>query len=592
MPSKIYLLPNHIANKIAAGEVIQAPSFVVKELLANAVDAQSKNIKVIIKKAGSTLIQVIDDGYGMNEVDARMCFERHATSKIKQAKDLDRIQTLGFRGEALASIAAVAQVTLTTKETQQELGTQITLSASTIHKQTPTNTPTGTNIAVKNLFFNVPARRNFLKSPNIETKHIIEEVQHIALAHPKIAISLYQDDINTYQLPSQKLPNRIIHLFGKPYQNKLLPCQTSTELIQIHGYIGTPKEAKKTRGEQFFFVNNRHIKSTYLNHAVKKAFEGLLPPNTFPFYILYITIPPHHIDVNIHPAKTEIKFQEESLIYGMVTTAVKKALATHHITPSLNLEQTENFQKLFTPQTHTTYTPISKQEKAYSLFNTPTTKETFKATDQHSLQQKQNEVVSQINKISPIQKNNINKLQLHKKYLIAQVKSGMLVINQHAAHERITYEKVLGTSKKTNNATQHLLSPIQINLQPPDIALIQNCKKEIQILGFQFTIKQPTTIIFTGLPPNTQNHNLQKLFEELLEQYKSYKQKLSIPQKEKWARSIAKRIYLNNTLLSHVEIEAIIEKLFSCQNPNYTPDGKPIWTILTLDQLEDLFTKK
>lgn len=588
MSNKIFLLPDHVANQIAAGEVAQRPSSVLKELLENAVDAKSTSIKVIIKEAGSTLIQVIDNGNGMNEIDARMCFERHATSKIKTSKDLASITTMGFRGEALASIAAVSQITLISREPEQELATQITLSGSTLEKQILTTAPVGTNISIKNLFFNIPARRNFLKSSIIENKHIIEEFQRIALAHPKIVFELYQNHTPTYQLPSQKLAHRIVHLFGKNYQTKLLPCQATTNLIQIHGYIAPPKDAKKTRGAQFFFVNNRYIKSSYLNHAVKKAFEGLLAPNTFPFYILYINLPPDHIDINVHPTKTEIKFQEEGLVYGIIKTAIKKALATYHITPSLDFEQIERYTAL------TSQKAPSQQEINYSLFKTIPTNKNSKELS--SINNKTPKLTSQLNQPLSTHKDAIhalaNKLQLHKKYIIAQVKSGMLLIDQRAAHERIAYERILDQAKKPIITTQQLLLPIHITLQPADFIFIQACKKEIQTLGFQFNIHPPNNITLTALPPEAKNQSPQKLFEELLEQYKCYDQELSIPKTEKWARSMAKRLRPNeHTTLSNLEIEAVIEQLFTCQNPNYTPDGKPIWNILTLDQLAGILNK-
>lgn len=590
MSNKIFLLPDHVANQIAAGEIAQRPSSVLKELLENAVDAKSTLIKAIIKKAGSTLIQIIDNGHGMNEIDAHMCFERHATSKIKTSKDLASIKTMGFRGEALASIAAVSQITLITKEQEQELATQIVLSGSTLKKQTLTTAPVGTNISIKNLFFNVPARRNFLKSPIIENKHIIEEFQRIALAHPKIAFELYQDQTPIYQLPSHKLAQRIVHLFGKNYQTKLLPCQATTNLIQVHGYTAPPKDAKKTRGAQLFFVNNRYIKSSYLNHAVKKAFEGLLAPNTFPFYILFIDIPPHHIDINVHPTKTEIKFQEENLVYGIIKTAIRKALATYHITPSLNFEQIEKYTAL------TSQKKASQEEINYSLFKTITTPTSKESKTLTSISSNKTKLTNQLNQPLSTNKDAIhalaNKIQLHKKYIIAQVKSGMLLIDQRAAHERIIYERILKQTKQPTTTTQQLLLPIHITLQPADFTFIQACKKEIHTLGLQFTIQPPNKITLTALPPEASNQDPQKLFEELLEQYKCYDQEPSIPETQKWARSMAKRTRPNEqAILSNLEIETLIEQLFSCQNPNYTPSGKRIWVILTLEELAHILDK-
>lgn len=587
MSIKISLLPDHIANQIAAGEVVQRPASVVKELLENAIDAKSTSIKVVIKDAGTRLIHVTDNGDGMNEIDARMCFERHATSKIKTDKDLLSIQTLGFRGEALASIAAVAQIDLTTREAGESLGTHITLSASTIQKQTPTTAPFGTTISVKNLFFNVPARRNFLKTPAIEKKHIIDEFQRIALANPQIAFHLYQNNTSIYQLPPQKTAQRIIHLFGKNYQNKLLPCQVSTDLLQIHGYIAPPKEAKKTRGQQFFFVNNRYIKNNYLHHAVKKAFEGLLPPDTFPFYVLYINLPATHIDVNVHPTKTEIKFQEETLVYGIVKTAIQRALATYHITPALDIEQTEGYNSLFHPTT------TAQQDKNYMLFKSIAAEKNIPAPPSSTSDTLQPEPIKQSDKSSSTFQEKLqlssHNLQLHNKYIIAQIKSGMLLIDQHAAEERIIYERILDQTKKTTINTQQLLLPTKITLQPGDLILLQACNKELQTLGFQYTIHPPTTLTVTGIPPEIQHQSIQMLFEELIEQFKCYKTALALPKKEKWARTMAKRMQANKSKkLLPAAVGNLIEKLFACKNPNYTPDGKRIWKILTLEKLSTL----
>ena len=344
MTDVIQLLPDSIANQIAAGEVIQRPASVVKELLENAIDAGSKNVTVLIKEAGKILVQVIDDGIGMSETDARMSFERHATSKIKTANDLFTIKTMGFRGEALASIAAVAQVELKSQPEGAELGTFLQIEGSEVKKQEPEACPEGTSIAVKNLFYNIPARRNFLKSNAVEMKHIIDEFQRVALAHPDISFSIYHNDLEIYNLKEGKLSHRIVGLFGKNYKQQLAACKEETPLLTIKGYLGKPAFAKKTRGEQFFFVNNRFIKSNYLNHAVKTAYEGLIQDDYFPFYVLFIDIDPRHIDVNVHPTKTEIKFDDERTVYGLIKAAIKQSLGFHNITPSLNFEHDTNIQ--------------------------------------------------------------------------------------------------------------------------------------------------------------------------------------------------------------------------------------------------------
>ena len=396
MSDIIRLLPDSIANQIAAGEVVQRPASVVKELIENAIDADSRAIKVVIKDAGKALIQVIDNGVGMSEVDARMSFEKHATSKIRTSEDLFNIQTMGFRGEALASIAAVAQLEMETCHKKGELGTRIVIEGAEVKTQTPVAAPQGTKISVKNLFFNVPARRNFLKSNPVETKHMIDEFQRAALARPDIVFSFYQNAQEIYQLTAAKLSHRIVHLFGDAYKKQLVPCQEATNSLKLQGYIGKPAYAKKTRGEQFFFVNQRFIKSPYLNHAVKNAFEGLLSQDVFPFYVLFIDIDPQRIDVNVHPTKTEIKFEDERMVYSILTAAIKQALAVHHVTPSIDFEQNVNFDpfaqasttiaEATTPLTsHIPWGESKLSESNYAQFKRPSTTQQSNAQDWEKL---------------------------------------------------------------------------------------------------------------------------------------------------------------------------------------------------------------
>ena len=343
MPDIIHLLSDLLANQIAAGEVVQRPASAVKEILENAIDAQATKIQVIVKDAGKSLIKVVDNGIGMSETDARMSLERHATSKIKNTEDLFAIKTMGFRGEALASIAAVSQLHITTKQADSELGTSINIEASEIKGQEPVAVDNGTSVTVKNLFYNVPARRNFLKSNPVEMRHIVEDFQRIALSHPAIAFALYQNDLETYNLPPGKLSQRIVNIFGKNYQEQLANCKEETDHIKVYGYIGKPELAKKTRGEQFFFVNNRFIKNNYLNHAVLNAYEGLIPERSYPFYVIFIEMDPGNIDVNVHPTKSEIKFDDERTVYGVVRAVVKQALGTHNLSPSLDFGSNVNF---------------------------------------------------------------------------------------------------------------------------------------------------------------------------------------------------------------------------------------------------------
>ncbi|OJW67036.1 MAG: DNA mismatch repair protein MutL [Candidatus Amoebophilus sp. 36-38] len=625
MPTNIIrLLPDALANQIAAGEVIQRPASVVKELVENAVDAHSTHIKVVIKDAGKTLIQVIDDGTGMSEVDARMSLEKHATSKISQADDLFNIRTMGFRGEALPSIAAIAQVEIETRLKEAELGTRLVIEGSKIKFQEPVATSQGTTISVKNLFFNVPARRNFLKTAPIETKHIIEEFQHIALARPDIAFSLYQNDQETYHLPITKLAHRIVHLFGEAYKKQLIPCQENTDIVQIHGYIGNPSYAKKTRGEQFFFVNNRYIKNAYLHHAIKTEFEELIPKDSFPFYVLFIDIAPERIDVNVHPTKTEIKFDDERTVYSILQATVRQALA-QHISPVLDFEQNINFDPLGLQEATKTKNSTTSTDKAYTSlkkFDTPSVnqkewEELFKRINEHSpsnstytqldpqlidLADKPPLITASITPSTIIQEaiqtpsvleqeksENIVKMQLHKTYILASVKSGLLLIDQHAAHERILYEKYLQNIKNNTGISQQLLFPHQIELNPADFALIHSYESALTALGFAIENFGKNSIILVGYPAEAAQHNPKQLLENILEQIKWNQSHLSLPTQENVVCSLAKHAAIQNgKKLTNLEMDSLVDQLFGCNNPNHTPDGKKIWTIITLEELANL----
>ena len=374
MSDIIRLLPDHLANQIAAGEVVQRPASVVKELLENSIDAGATEITLIIKESGKSLIQVVDNGKGMSITDARMCFERHATSKIQTTEDLFSIRTMGFRGEAMASIAAVAQVELKSRRAEDELGVLINIEGSEVKGQEPTSHPIGTCISVKNLFFNVPARRNFLKSNAVEMRHVVDEFHHVALAYPNVSMSLHQNDLEMYALLPSKLSKRIVNIFGRKYQDQMASCEEETDVIKVWGYVGKPESAKKTRGEQFFFTNHRYIKSSYLNHAVITAFEGLLQEGTFPFYTLFIEIDPKHIDINVHPTKTEIKFDDERTVYAIVKAAVKQALGTHNIAPAIDFSQDVNFAS-FRSEVNPSEKP-SQADRAYGQFKTLEKKQT------------------------------------------------------------------------------------------------------------------------------------------------------------------------------------------------------------------------
>ena len=610
MSTIIQLLPNQIANQIAAGEVVQRPASVVKELVENAIDAGGTAIKVVIKDAGKTLIQVIDNGIGMSEVDARMSFEKHATSKIRTTEDLFNIQTMGFRGEALASIAAVTQLEMETCLDQETLGTRIVIEGAEFKSQTPVAASRGTKISVKNLFFNVPARRNFLKSNPVETKHIIDELQRAALARPDIAFSFYQNEQEVYQLPIAKLSHRIVHLFGETYKQQLIPCQEETPSLKLHGYVGKPTQAKKTRGEQFFFVNQRFIKSPYLHHAVNSTFEGLLPQGAFPFYVLFIDIDPHRIDVNVHPTNTEIKFEDEKMVYAILTAAIKKALAVHNVTPSIDFEQNINFDPFglaTTSAAPSSSTPAERgnskdsqfSEKNYTQFKHTGTAQQNKAQNWEALFKHLAQVPSQeptttlqlssANDAAAVDENAL-KVQLHKQYILAQVKSGILLIDQHAAHERILYEQYLQPLQNNQaRSAQKLLFPVHIALNPADLALIQAHIQDLQALGFVLESFGKDSLVITGCPTEAINQDQKRLLEELIEQFKWNQEKFSLSAQENLARSLAKRACIQpGKSLQKEEIDTLVDQLFACNNPNYTPDGRKTFIMLGLEDINKM----
>ncbi|NDK55107.1 DNA mismatch repair endonuclease MutL [Pontibacter fetidus] len=607
MPDIINLLPDYLANQIAAGEVVQRPASVVKELLENAIDAKATSVQLIVKEAGKQLIQVVDNGIGMSETDARMCFERHATSKIKNTEDLFRIRTMGFRGEAMASIGAVAQVEMKTKPHGADTGTKLLVEGSAVVTQEPVVTPSGTSICVKNLFYNVPARRNFLKTNAVEMRHILDEFQRVALAYPEIAFSLYHNDVEVFNLPSAKLSQRIIGIFGNNYKEQMALCDEETPFLSVRGYIGKPEFAKKTRGEQFFFVNNRFIKSGYLNHAVMTAFEGLLPKESYPFYVLFIDIEPDKIDINVHPTKTEIKFDDEKTVYAIVHSAVRKSLGTHNIAPSLDFDGDVNFAPLQPIRIQQNEEAFEQERTttAYSSgFSAPTPKRMSSAGWEQLYEPIRNQPTGEERISSSVSINLLddafadspatsNKtLQVHQKYLLVQVKSGIMVIDQHAAQERILYEKYVASLQKKAVISQALLFPQTIDLSPADAALVKELRAEFLELGFQFEDFGGNTIILNAIPADVQAANEKELLEELIEQYKNNMATLKLDRRENLARAMAKRLASRlQTRMSELEMNSLVDKLFACQVPNYTPAGQKTLVIMELNQLHELFQK-
>jgi DNA mismatch repair protein MutL len=593
----IQLLPDSIANQIAAGEVVQRPASVVKELLENAVDAQATEIRVIIKEAGKSLIQVMDNGSGMSESDTRMCFERHATSKIKKSEDLFTVRTMGFRGEALASMAAVAQVDLKSRQEENELGTNVLIEASKFKSQQPVAFKTGTSISVKNLFYNVPARRNFLKSNPVETRHIIDEFQRIALSHPEISISLFQDDLEVYSLDPGKLSSRIVQIFGKNYKQQLASCTEETPLMRVHGYIGKPEFSRKTRGEQFFFANGRFIKSPYLNHAVLNAYEGLIQDNSFPFYVLFIEIDPKHIDINVHPTKTEIKFDDERTIYAIIRSAVKQSLSKHNIAPSIKFDTDVNFQNMDATRLDFRKESFSSEHrgKIGEKANLENWEKLYERTSpEESIDQSQGKMIfqSKMNDQSArSEKRETSKpFQLHQNYIIYQIKSGMMILDQQASHERILYEKYLNALKNKSGASQQTLFPQNISLNSADFALVMELHDEITALGFIFSEFGKDTIIIHGVPADAMQLDEKQLFEGLIEQFKLNKDSLSLNPEENLARSMAKRTCIKcGSRLTEEEMTALIDTLFACANPNYAPNGNKTFHIFELENIASFF---
>lgn len=607
MEDIIRMLPDSIANQIAAGEVVQRPASVVKELMENSVDAGSTHIKLVIKEAGKTLIQVIDDGKGMSATDARMSFERHATSKISKAEDLFSIRTMGFRGEALASIAAVAQVELKTKRQTDELGTLLVVEGSEVKAQEPISTQKGTIISVKNLFYNIPARRNFLKTNPVELRHISEEFQRIALANPEIRFSMFQNDQETYLLDEGKLSRRIVQLFGKSYQEQLIPCEEETNYVKIKGYVGKPDQARKTRGEQFFFINNRYIKNGYLHHAVMHAYNGMIQEDSHPFYVIFIDIDPRHVDINVHPTKTEVKFDDDRLLYGIIAAATRQALAAYNVAPSIDFSTDVNFDHFIAKATTE---KVSNADRSYMNFKNLDQRqegvknweqlfqnaniEDFRSRELAKVERSGIEIKtieSQPASLQGIKSNDRkNTLQIHGKYLVRQVKSGLVLINQAAAHERILYENYLSRCKNQDGVSQSILFPQQIELNPSDINLVTAMQPELRKLGFEVDLLGKNTIVINGTPPEITNLSEKEVFEGLLEQFKQNKEKLELNQTENLARSLAKRSGIKEgQSLKQEEIDHLIDQLFACAQPNFTPDGQPTFVVLSLDKLASLF---
>jgi DNA mismatch repair protein MutL len=598
MADIIQLLPDAIANQIAAGEVVQRPASAVKELMENAIDAKAQHIRVIIKDAGKTLIQVMDDGTGMSETDARMSLERHATSKIRTAEDLFSLHTMGFRGEALASIAAVSQLEIRTRMADRELGTWLVVEGSEVKRQEPVACNVGTSISVKNLFFNVPARRNFLKSNPVELKHIMDEFQRLALAHPSVAFSFIQGDEVVFDLPASRISQRIVNLFGKNYQEQLAACREETEYVQVNGFVGKPEFARKTRGEQFLFVNNRFIRSNYLHHAIMNAFEGLLPDQSFPFYVLFISLDPRHIDVNVHPTKTEIKFDDERAVYAVLRSAVRQALGFHNLAPALDFTHDVNIITKLSAENPESVRKVYDEERFSTSWQRTGTQPWQKLFDESKAELDTRvptgtqttsmwEVIEspEASQATPV-------VLMHQRFLVQQVPKGIMLVDYAAATERILYERFLHQLSAQPGESQQCLFPQPVTFPVADFTMISEMAQEISDLGFRFENFGKNTLVVTGIPAGLPAGNEKELMEGLLDQFKHNQAELSLPIRENLARALAKRAAEKPIAgLSATALRLVTEQLFNCKNPNYTPEGVPTFRVLELAKIESYFNR-
>lgn len=633
MADMIKLLPESIANQIAAGEVVQRPASVVKELLENAIDAGATQIRLIIKQAGKELIQIIDNGCGMSETDARMCFERHATSKIKETADLFRISTMGFRGEALASIAAVAQVELRTKRANDELGTRVLVEDSMVKAHEPCQCSEGTNFSVKNLFFNVPARKKFLKGDKIELQHIYQEFERVAMAYPELAFSLHQDGQEVFHYTSGNLRQRIVRIFGEGVNKKLIPVSEETEHVRISGYVGKPDYYKKIRGEQMFFVNKRYIKSTYLHHAVIAAYEDILPEGSYPLYVLCLDLDPLHIDINVHPTKTEIKFDDEKTVYNILKVAIRHGMATNLAVPSMDFDQEQAFEMLIPNRGMGTVNQQTSQKSAFlgqksesgsqsverggkfaegaknqqlpnweklyeglNMFqpdlNAPSSSETEGETtitissganvEPESTEQKFFDDAALNSVKAPI--------QLHGRYIMSQLRSGVMLIDQHAASERILYEQFLEQLGKNQVSTQRVLFPRTVELSLSHAIMLREILEELNQLGFDITHFGGDAFVVHGLPADLKSTPDEKeLIERVLNQYQNNLE-LDLGLQDNLARSLAKNAALRRGhVLDLSEMEALTDQLFACRQPLVSPSGQKCYIIWELNEIQKFF---
>ena len=611
----IQLLPDHVANQIAAGEVVQRPASLVKELLENAIDAKATSVNLVIKDAGKTLVQVIDNGIGMSVTDARFCFERHATSKIKAAEDLFNINTKGFRGEALASIAAIAHVELKTKRELDEIGTHIVIEGSKVDAQDAVVVPVGTSISVKNLFYNIPARRNFLKTNTVETRHVIDEFHRVALAHPQVAFSFINNGSTVFNLPASNMRQRIVNIFGAKTNEKLVPVSEETEIVSVEGFVVKPEFSKKGRGEQFFFVNNRFIKSPYLHHAINSAFEGLIKEGGQPGYFLFLEVNTQSIDINIHPTKTEIKFDDEHAIYAMLRASVKHSLGQFSIVPVLDFNKDP---EMVTPYDFNTKNPIAPTIEVDRNFN-PFEKEQSRRNDYASFKESS---TSQLNSWEAMYvglKSDENSLdlesiefeseevtgsffeseektpsditfQLQNKYIMSPIKSGIMVIHQNLAHQRVLYEFILKNITVKEAISQQLLFPLRLNFTSQDIEILKNIQEQLEHTGFGFSAFEEDIIEINGIPIVVKESEIKNVLESLVNDIQTDIPDVGFSQNDLLAKSLAKSLAVKTGKAMNLkEQEDLVHQLFACKEPTKSPTNKPVLMILDASDIDKKF---
>jgi DNA mismatch repair protein MutL len=617
MSSIIQLLPDHVANQIAAGEVVQRPASVVKELLENAVDAKATDIKLIVKDAGKSLVQVIDNGQGMSVTDARLCFARHATSKIRQAEDLFALHTKGFRGEALASIAAIAHVEMKTRQEQEELGNHIIIEGSKFISQEVAVVPKGTSFSIKNLFFNIPARRNFLKSDIVELRHIIDEFQRVALAHANIHFTMYHNGSEMFNLPPSNLRQRIVNIFAGRTNEKLVPIQEETEILAIQGFATKPEFAKKNRGEQFFFVNNRYIKSGYLHHAIMSAYEGLLKEGCQPGYFIYLTVPPHTIDINIHPTKTEIKFDDEHALYAILRSSVKHGLGQFNVAPVLDFDRDANLDTPYHYQNKAAELPTIELDGSFNPFGDSTPQKSYSSagtyrpktetagweslyvglkhdtdtiTETVDFKFENEEVTSSLFDEQDETPQVHKTYQLHKKYIVSPIKSGMVIVDQQRAHQRVLYEGFLSSMTVHQASSQQLLFPLNLYFSTAELELISELKPSLTNTGFIFEETHEDHVVISGVPVNVTESEVSIVLEQLLGDLQDGIPGSSFSQNDTIAKSMARSLAVKTgTYLTEKEQENLLNGLFACKEADVSPFGKPTFITMRVEDIDKKF---